>query len=539
MAGKELYVLDSDAVLSESTGNLVENNKETISGGKDNFSEEAFTEDTNEITPDDLAVDENLPLEEKILYCVNSELVLHRLYACKQIVIYCETQIAFSTDFMEKLKSFLRILSQDPEHIIREGFAYESLKAFKILLPNGVEEVLESIILRSYIEGILDDRKQAEAVKAACWNCYIEAISFLPVKCQRDMVGEFMRQAFSESSETIISCLLELLQGLNEVVSEDVINEYFVPIFVDFAKHHNYLIRRLCIENVCLYSEKISTLAVKNVFEPMIVRASGDISWIVRNAVAQGISSVIKKVQDKIDLLKSFQSLLSDESIPEVIIETYLEMTTLENESKRDDDKRSQLCAYYFPGVLLTLGKHFWPRQLAKFCAIFAFQDVDEVLPAIFYQLLIDDVAQIRSEVTTQVPKMWETVISKAEEASKHPNYHIRLDFIEIAFDLFENKDYRFLPQIEALCKDRVKNVRSHIALKLIHCKCSNAFLLPIRTILSNDEDKEVQKLLKEFDVLMELDTNLVLSMISPSLESMTITKDEQDEFLMDVDLTK
>ncbi|EPZ34428.1 hypothetical protein O9G_000615 [Rozella allomycis CSF55] len=500
----ELYVLDSDAVLSESTGNLVENNKETISGGKDNFSEEAFTEDTNEITPDDLAVDENLPLEEKILYCVNSELVLHRLYACKQIVIYCERQITFSTDFMEKLKSFLQILSQDPEHIIREGFAYESLKAFKILLPNGIEEVLESIILRSYIEGILDDRKQAEAVKAACWNCYIEAISFLPIKCQRDMVGEFMRQAFSESSETIISCLLEL-----------------------------------CIENICLYSEKISTLAVKNVFEPMIVRASGDISWIVRNAVAQGISSVIKKVQDKIDLLKSFQSLLSDESvwIPEVIIETYLEMTTLENESKRDDDKRSQLCAYYFPGVLLTL---------AKFCAIFAFQDVDEVLPAIFYQLLIDDVAQIRSEVTTQISKikhynrkMWETVISKAEEASKHPNYHIRLDFIEIAFDLFENKDYRFLPQIEALCKDRVKNVRSHIALKLIHCKCSNAFLLPIRTILSNDEDKEVQKLLKEFDVLMELDTNLVLSMISPSLESMTITKDEQDEFLMDVDLTK
>ncbi len=101
-----------------------------------------------------------------------------------------------------------------------------------------------------------------------------------------------------------------------------------------------------------------------------------------------------------------------------------------------------------------------------------------------------------------------------------------------------EEQDEFFYEHLERLCKDPVKNVRSHLARRLSLTKCCLSSLQNIRNLLLNDDDKEVQKWIREYDLSMTIDADLQDNLLSPNLEMMSISNG-QDQMEVDVILNE
>jgi serine/threonine-protein phosphatase 4 regulatory subunit 1 len=194
----------------------------------------------------------------------------------------------------------------------------------------------------------------------------------------------------------------ELLNLLAERLGSDLCKQFVIPEIVSLAEDPVFRVRKaaaLSFHRICKVGGE------HELFErlmPAFVRLSKDDMYRVRKAVAQSLSEVSKSVSDDIRigvLIEIFLRLALDPSrqvkqcvlqqagmfiatLPhratsESVLKYFYSMASAPTNDLSTDAELREYCAYYFPGVLHTIGGKRWPEMREVYQRLVQSRDVN------------------------------------------------------------------------------------------------------------------------------------------------------------------
>jgi hypothetical protein len=232
---------------------------------------------------------------------------------------------------------------------------------------------------------------------------------------------------------------LSLLNILSPKLGKNYCQQYVVHEIASFASETDQQLRKSVCHNFIKIAETVGSEIFSNKLFPVYKSLAEDSIWSVKKAAVDVIVEVSKLCLPILQqsLTKIIETLLHDSnkwikqacherlgpfmiSLPKHIISNELIDNFIQlSERKKSTDEELYFCAYYMPGVLLTIGEKIWPQLQTAYKALLAIKlpniretlassihEFFKILPAPSHQLLFETFDQFiltKGIMTTQI----------------------------------------------------------------------------------------------------------------------------------------
>jgi len=350
-----------------------------------------ITEENEKSKKDELDVDDDLPVEEKIQKYLNSDMILHRLYLVREIVEYAE-DIGYDRT-CSSILPFLDQIKKDVEPVIRQAFVEQIPELSSIILTNknGMQVLLSTLL--PIIEELIGDMNT---------QVRTSAVSSLISIAKRDMstsqVAENIFPILSSltsdtGTEQMRVEVARIIHQLSDKMERTDCVEFALPMLLRLSKD-DFRVRKAVAQGIGAVSKVVGPTATTEVMLPLYSQLSDDEVWGVRKACAEALvslSSAVTPSERQEVLLPLFEQFVGDKSrwvkseayqnlghfiscfdadkVPPVLLEYYNGMVEVKN-GKYYDSELVVHCAFDFPAVIQTIGGNRWEEVQATFFSL-------------------------------------------------------------------------------------------------------------------------------------------------------------------------
>jgi serine/threonine-protein phosphatase 4 regulatory subunit 1 len=207
-----------------------------------------------------------------------------------------------------------------------------------------------------------------------------------------------------DSNEDLRVLAIELLGETVESFGASLCESFIAPDIESLVDSESIKLRKA----IAQITPKVAKVMRRETFvrrlAPVYLKLCSDVVWSVRKAAIEGLTQVYKYSDPEVRtaLVEVMKTSLKDKSrwvkltaqqqlgsfvieagksVDEEVLQAYLKL------SASDSDQELKVsCAFYFPGVLLTLGAEYWP-----------------VLQPTFNQLCFDDQIKVRKSLAASI----------------------------------------------------------------------------------------------------------------------------------------
>mmetsp|Transcript_7090 Transcript_7090/g.7346 ORF Transcript_7090/g.7346 Transcript_7090/m.7346 type:complete len:847 (-) Transcript_7090:79-2619(-) len=335
-------------------------------------------------TFEDLSIDDNLPVLDRLVRYTQSAIGLQRLVHVKMLADVAAT-VGFNAT-KDNIIPLLSPLSKDSEPAVRQHLCEQLIPLSKFCTQYGGSDgyriLLERLLPTCARELVYE---KVEVRQSACVTMVALAKHVKPEDIGKDVLTIVLRLAHEDENEEMRMTACELLNLLAEQLGQELCQQFVIPEMVSLAEDPNFRVRKataLNFQNICKVGGE------HELFErlmPAFVRLSKDDMYRVRRACGESLAKISQHVNDDIRsgvLVEIFLRLAQDMSklvkqsvlqqsgmfiatlppkmINDVILTHFGSLATGATGDTTVDAELRHHCAHTFPAVLYTVGAGRW-----------------------------------------------------------------------------------------------------------------------------------------------------------------------------------
>eukprot|EP01113_Clastostelium_recurvatum_P025173 TRINITY_DN3026_c0_g1_i2.p1 TRINITY_DN3026_c0_g1~~TRINITY_DN3026_c0_g1_i2.p1 ORF type:complete len:671 (+),score=193.31 TRINITY_DN3026_c0_g1_i2:151-2163(+) len=346
----------------------------------------------------ELEIDEDLTITERIRKYAKSDLVLHRLYIIREVPEAAQ-QLGFD-ETRSNIVPMLEEMANDPEPVVRQALLEQIPPITQFMKTEGGDRGYMQVlhILLPLVAEMTTDRNPQ--VRATSMDTIEMLSSLLNHEDLEPYLLPIVRSLANDATEEEHRVeAAQLLHALAPVLGGELTQQVVLPYITKLAEDPVFRVRKAVASNLGNIAQTVGMEATTQHLLPLFVSLSQDDIWGVRKGCAEALvqmASSVSSIERYSNLIEVFERLAEDTSrwvrsaayqnlgpfiatfeghqVTPKLIRYYTSMVADTNStagaSKYGDSEIVTYCAFNFPAVLVTVGSSRWPELSETFLTL-------------------------------------------------------------------------------------------------------------------------------------------------------------------------